>query len=164
LTYKGCPFRKTEVNRIKIVAATASSILVRSNQTYSATKAFQILSDNIGLLRDAVLKEKNSSPRRIQKGGKKGESEMDINNQEDEFVFCYEEESDPEVFFVPYLWDIIVSAVTASSIEWNKSAIQVFPLLAIDESEEVIDVKNDDDDEQTENVIPQFARDVFDIV
>lgn len=47
----------------------------------------------------------------------------------EEFTFSYEEEADPEVFFVPYIWDIIVSVVTASTMEWKKDDIEVFPLL-----------------------------------
>lgn len=47
----------------------------------------------------------------------------------DGFTFTYEEEADPEIFFVPYVWEVIVCAVTSSSVEWNKSRIQVFPLL-----------------------------------
>lgn len=44
-------------------------------------------------------------------------------------MFTYEEEADPEVFFVPYVWDVVVCALTASSIEWQKERIQVFPAL-----------------------------------
>ncbi len=48
---------------------------------------------------------------------------------EEEFTFLYEEEADPEVFFVPYLWDIIVCVVTAGSMEWKKDDIKAFALL-----------------------------------
>jgi len=43
-------------------------------------------------------------------------------------TFTYEEESDPEVFFVPYVWDIVVGSLAATSIEWSRMFIQVFPL------------------------------------
>ena len=48
---------------------------------------------------------------------------------EEEFTFLYEEEADPEVFFVPYLWDLIVSVVTAGTMEWEKDDIKAFALL-----------------------------------
>jgi len=48
---------------------------------------------------------------------------------EEEFTFLYEEEADPEVFFVPYLWDLIVCVVTAGSMEWKKDDIKAFALL-----------------------------------
>lgn len=46
-----------------------------------------------------------------------------------DFTFTYEEEADPEIFFVPYVWEVIVCVATASSIEWEKEKIMVFPLL-----------------------------------
>jgi hypothetical protein len=78
----------------------------------------------------------------------------------EDFTFTYEEEADPEIFFVPYVWEVIVCVITSSSIEWNKDRIGVFPLL----DEEPIE-----DDFSTEtpvsgNGLPQFARDVSDVV
>ncbi|KAL7492809.1 hypothetical protein ACHAWT_001816 [Skeletonema menzelii] len=43
-------------------------------------------------------------------------------------TFTYEEEVDPEVFFVPYLWDVIVGALSISTLEWSREKILVFPL------------------------------------
>jgi len=43
-------------------------------------------------------------------------------------TFTYEEESDPEVFFVPYVWDVIVGTLTTTTMEWSRTYIQVFPL------------------------------------
>mmetsp|Transcript_9017 Transcript_9017/g.15988 ORF Transcript_9017/g.15988 Transcript_9017/m.15988 type:complete len:622 (+) Transcript_9017:3-1868(+) len=43
-------------------------------------------------------------------------------------TFTYEEESDPEVFFVPYVWDVIVGTLTTTTMEWSRMFIQVFPL------------------------------------
>ena len=53
-----------------------------------------------------------------------------------DFVFSYEEEADPELFFVPYVWEIIVGAVTSGSIEWHIHSIQVFSLLEDDAMDE----------------------------
>jgi hypothetical protein len=33
-----------------------------------------------------------------------------------------------EIFFVPYIWDVAIGALTASTFEWTRSRIQVFPL------------------------------------
>lgn len=41
-------------------------------------------------------------------------------------TFQYEEESDPEIFFVPYIWDVTVCTLTA--FEWARNKIQVFHL------------------------------------
>ena len=43
-------------------------------------------------------------------------------------TFTYEEEADPEVFFVPYLWDVIVGTLTLSTHEWSREKILAFPL------------------------------------
>ena len=51
----------------------------------TAPKALRVLEDNVEEL--------------------KGISEK---NQEADFTFSYEEEADPEVFFVPYIWEVIV--------------------------------------------------------
>lgn len=33
-----------------------------------------------------------------------------------------------EIFFVPYIWDVIVGSLTASTFEWARDRIKVFPL------------------------------------
>lgn len=45
-------------------------------------------------------------------------------------TFTYEEEADPEVFFVPYIWDMIVCTLTTTTttMEWDRAKIRVFPL------------------------------------
>ena len=43
-------------------------------------------------------------------------------------TFTYEEEADPEVFFVPYLWDVVVGTLTLSTLEWSREKILAFPL------------------------------------
>lgn len=36
--------------------------------------------------------------------------------------------SNREVFFVPYVWDVIVGTLTTTTMEWSRNKIQVFPL------------------------------------
>ena len=45
-------------------------------------------------------------------------------------TFTYEEEADPEVFFVPYIWDVIVCTLTTTTttMEWDRAKIGLFPL------------------------------------
>ena len=40
-----------------------------------------------------------------------------------------------EVFFVPYVWDVIVCTVTTTTMEWSRSEIRVFPLNNIEEDD-----------------------------
>lgn len=60
----------------------------------------------------------------------------------EDFTFTYEEEADPEVFFVPYVWEVVVCAVTSGSIEWHKDQILVFPLLEKEEEGNGIPLDN----------------------
>jgi hypothetical protein len=112
--------------------------IIEDGSARTAPKALKILSDNIAQVRYGVTDER-----------KRAEPE--------DFTFTYEEEADPEIFFSPYVWEVIVSVLTSASIEWNKNRIQVFPLLD-EEPEE--DIESD----ASEINIPQFARDVSDVV
>ncbi len=119
------------------VVSTASTIIDEGVDTRTAAKALKVLRENVDKLRDAVADEKKRSAA--------------------EDLFTYEEEADPEVFFVPYLWEIIVCVVTASSLEWNKESIRIFPLLE-EEPEEVLDNGPPVPD------ATQFSEDITDVV
>jgi hypothetical protein len=82
-------------------------------------------------------------------------------SEPEDFTFTYEEETDPEIFFVPYVWEVTVCVVAATSIEWNKNRIRVFPLL--EEEEESLGEPFENDPSR-EIIIPHFARDVSDVV
>ena len=43
----------------------------------------------------------------------------------EDFTFTYEEEADPEIFFVPYVWEVIVCAVTGGAVPWNGTKIEL---------------------------------------
>lgn len=58
-------------------------------------------------------------------------SDSTMNGMED-FKFTYEEEADPETFFIPYTWSVIVSTVTSGLLEWDKKNIKVFPIMQYD--------------------------------
>lgn len=85
-------------------------------------------------------------------------SSSTVSGMED-FRFTYEEEADPEIFFVPYMWEVLVCCVSASTLEWNKSEIKVFALMEpmMDDDENGI--------EQVEDVgTGMYAKDEADVV
>ena len=47
------------------------------------------------------------------------------NNVNGDFTFIYEEDVHPEVFFVPYIWEVIVKVVTHNLLEWNSDKISL---------------------------------------
>jgi len=145
------PFVKSEVSRILTVITTAARIIDEDGTARTAPKALKILRDHIDEVKEAVTDRR-----------KRATAEAE------DFTFTYEEEADPEIFFVPYLWEVIVCVVTSTSIEWNKNRIQVFPLLE-EEPEEEDDVEDEgylgsNDGSHPDGIIPQFARDVSDVV
>merc|ERR1712157_572653 len=78
---------------------------------------------------------------------------------ESDFAFLYEEDDDPEVFFVPYVWEVIVCAVTASYLEWDKRGVKVFS--TEDEEDEEDDNSRKEKEATTEGT---YSKDVMDVV
>jgi hypothetical protein len=135
----GCPFRKSEYSRIQKVIDAASNAIEKAEDARTAAKALKVLQENVDALRLVVSEQRKRSG-------------------EEDFTFSYEEEADPEIFFVPYVWEVIVCVVTSSSVEWNKDKIQVFPLL---EEEEIVDLPTDGPPQVDPT---QFSKDVSDLV
>lgn len=121
----------------------ASEVIEKGGESRTAAKALKVLSDNMSQIKEAV-------------GDKKKRSDGDG------FTFTYEEEADPEIFFVPYVWEVIVCAVTSSSIEWTKSRIQVFPLLDDPEAIDREGLVPHLDEQQP--AIQDYSKDVSDVV
>lgn len=139
---KNAPFKKSEINRIHNVIKTSAKIIESQFNARTATKALQVLADNVDQLQEAAADKKKKAV------------------DKEDFRFTYEEESDPESFFVPYIWEVIVCAVSASSIEWNRDYIQVFPLLEAE-------VTPNDVVEADSGAIaapPAFASDIMNVV
>ena len=65
----------------------------------------------------------------------------------------------PEIFFLPYVWEIIVSIVTASSLEWSKKNIKIFAL-----SNSVASEENYDGQRNTTTSGSDYAEDIADVV
>ena len=139
LADKTSAFKKSEVSRLQMVLDEALKILESAGDTRSAPKAIKAMEQDIARLQSVT-----------------GEKKKKRENQDD-FTFTYEEEADPETFFVPYVWEVVVCCVSAGSLEWEKDRIRVFPLLDDDyvpDSKEVMDKP----DKQA------FAKDVSDVV
>lgn len=127
---------KADMVRVEKVIRTADQIVHDDGTARTASKALSVLESNMDKLKEVSEK-----------------------NQEADFTFSYEEEADPEIFFVPYVWEVAVSVVTASTIDWDTHRIQVFPLLEEDENEDFLD--NGAEEEQE---LKGFATDVSDVV
>jgi hypothetical protein len=123
----------------------------------TAQKALRALSENIEQIHTAVRDMSSTTT---------GRKSILPDPSVEEFTFTYEEEADPEVFFVPYIWEIIVCVLTSSTIEWDRNRIQVFPLLDGEDGDDVDNDNVEDEDNNTElqSMLPHFARDVTDVV
>jgi hypothetical protein len=53
-----------------------------------------------------------------------------------DFSFTHEEEADPEIFFIPYVWEVVVCVTTVISIEWERENIMAFELLQEQEDDD----------------------------
>ena len=145
---KHSPFKKSEMSRIHTVIKTAAKIIESKFNARTATKALQVLTESIDEVREVLVEKKRKT------------------SEKEDFTFTYEEEADPEIFFVPYVWETVVCAVTASSVEWDKNKILVFPLLEADEPPPA-DLPMDVDDSTSMQGPPAasvFAQDVMDVV
>jgi hypothetical protein len=146
---KKSPFKKSEVSRIHSVIKAAAKAIESHLNARTASKALHVLTDNMDQIREIVAEKKKKAP------------------EKEDFTFTYEEEADPEIFFVPYVWEVIVCAVTASSVEWDKNKIQVFPLLEVDEPPPS-DLQTDTGDTSPTGAqsspASTYAQDVLDVV
>ena len=52
-------------------------------------------------------------------------------------------EYNSEVFFVPYIWDVVVGTLTTTTMEWSRNKIQVFPLNEVEVVEPLPPSSND---------------------
>lgn len=136
-----CPFRKSEYSRIQKVIDGASAAIEKEGDGRTAARALKVLLENTESLQKIVAEKRRRTA-------------------DDDFTFTYEEEADPEIFFIPYVWEVVVCCVTASSVEWKKDKIQVFPLL---DEEDAVDLPLDVVGAQ--QVDPtKFSKDVSDVV
>lgn len=124
--------------RIQSVVEEAAAI-IQGEGARTATKALKVLETQI---------------ERLQKV-----SETKRQKEHDDIAFTYEEEADPEIFFVPYVWEIIVCVVTPSAIEWKKDDIKAFGLL-----DPVGETLATGGDVQVQNTNVKFSKDADELV
>jgi hypothetical protein len=126
---------KGDLIRVEMIIKLSSKIVHEDGDARTAPKAFKALETNLDKLKA-----------------------VSDSNLEADFTFSYEEEADPEVFFVPYIWEVVVCVVTASTIDWDTDRIQVFPLL------DDLDDDNNDSLEGDQAMMQGFTNDVSDVV
>lgn len=138
VTGKDCPFRKSEYSRIVKVVDAAAQTIAKGGEVRTAARALKLLLEHVEELRKVVSEQRSK--------------------RDDDYTYTYEEEADPEIFFVPYVWEVIVCAVTSTGIEWHKDRIQVFPLLDDDEPQMATPIEESTADPT------KFSSDVVDVV
>lgn len=168
LKSKSSPFLSADTIKIRAVMEEAEKIIQQApNRT--AESSMLALREHVqvfkSLRESGRRKRSNSSSSSISNDSTMSDSTM--NGMED-FKFTYEEESDPEIFFIPYVWEVIVCTITSSSLEWDKEHIQVFPIMhhvapTVDDSTAINYETNDTGDMLTTRN-KDFSKDVDDIV
>ncbi|KAL3925613.1 MAG: hypothetical protein SGILL_000287 [Bacillariaceae sp.] len=113
------PSKETE--RIVSVTLKAAS-LIQEEGARTAPKALKVLESRVDILVEAVNAADAKSKSKRRKHATNASAE-------DDCTFTYEEEADPEIFFVPYVWELIVCCTTSTSISWRKNDICAFALL-----------------------------------
>ena len=137
-------YRKTEIGRVESVTNVAS-VIIQGEGARSAGKALKVLESKLQDILAAVSADSKASKDR---------------SETEDFNFTYEEEADPEIFFVPYLWEIIVCVVTSSSVEWHKHKVRVFPLFDAETPEQDVPLPIQSDSPSNQ----VYSNDVSDIV
>ncbi len=148
-----------DTEKIRAVMKEADK-MIQEASARNAQQSMEILQKNVHVLKGLKVGS-------TQRGRIGSESSVDstmsdstMNGMED-FKFTYEEESDPETFFVPYVWDVIVSTVTSNSLEWDRMNIKVFAIMhhAGDAHLSDAEVENDSNPPSGE-----YAKDAGDVV
>eukprot|EP00558_Chaetoceros_sp_UNC1202_P001337 CAMPEP_0197256810 /NCGR_PEP_ID=MMETSP1429-20130617/76662_1 /TAXON_ID=49237 /ORGANISM="Chaetoceros sp., Strain UNC1202" /LENGTH=228 /DNA_ID=CAMNT_0042720479 /DNA_START=486 /DNA_END=1172 /DNA_ORIENTATION=- len=127
LRAKFSPFTPADTEKIKAVMTEADNI-VQDHSARTAEKAMDALKKKSNRLKGLKTSGNGVRTRNDSGDSVSAISDSTMNGMED-FKFTYEEEADPETFFIPYVWEVIVSTVTSSSLEWDKSNIKVFALV-----------------------------------
>lgn len=138
---RASPFKAPEMATIMQIISCADKAIQEDGNARTADETMTILEKTVGKLQ-AVTKPAAtplSGPGLRERSNSFDSLASDVSTITDDgsdFTFTYEEEQDPEIFFVPYIHEVIVCTISASSIEWNKSSIQAFPLLEGAEEED----------------------------
>lgn len=154
--FAASPFTPVDIQKIKAVIEEAEKIIQQAPNS-NAEKSMEALRENANVLKSLRV---DSNRRRSQSSNSSVSNDSTISdstmNGMEDFKFTYEEESDPETFFIPYVWEAIVCTVTASSLEWDRMNIKAFAII------HHLSNSGGDDDEVPSNT--EFAEDVDDVV
>jgi hypothetical protein len=167
-------YSSKQISRITNVISKASE-LIQQDGARSAPKVLRVIERQMSDLKAVTIaadhevankslqkRKQNNNYINHQTHGEDVNGTANTTNEED-FTFLYEEEADPEVFFVPYVWDLIVSVVTAGAMEWKKDDIKAFALL--DEvDEDNLGAEQSLVDSDTPATTGSFSRDVDEMV
>lgn len=137
--------------------------LISNASTRTAEKTLEVLQKSTD-----VLKGKSSKSNRLLSSASSTTDDSTISTASsstvsgmEDFRFTYEEEADPEIFFVPYMWEVLVCCVSASTLEWNKREIKVFALME-PMMDDLNDMEQAVESQDTGNGV--YAKDEADIV
>lgn len=170
-----------DTEKIRTVIAKADE-LIQGASARRADESMEVLRNNVHVLKGTHISSSSSSSSRLRdrlnsesSNSRDGSgvsvasadstiSDSTMNGMED-FKFTYEEEGDPETFFVPYIWDVIVSTVTSNTLEWDRMNIQVFPIMHhVDMGDDEGSGTGTAADEAVSISRSEFASDVGDVV
>lgn len=136
------PFKQSEIGFLSALLNHTDTIIQKDSETtLTAIQAMEHLANSVDTLKTAM---RTSSM-----------FQDDITDLPQDFTFTYEEEVDPEVFFVPYIWYVVTCAVTVSFLEWEKPSIKVYATGQQGEREGMLSVT------ATEN---SYSTDVINVV
>jgi len=147
-----CPFTPSEIGFLSAILTHTDTIIQKDGEALTATQAMYRLTTSIEDLKSAMRTNTLLN--------------NDAADAEGDFTFTYEEDADPEVFFVPYIWDVVTCAVTVSFVEWDKAGIKVVSFVEWDKVGIKVYAK---EEEEAETVVEvgvggDFSKDVIDVV
>ena len=157
MSARGSPFKAPDVGSIITIISQADKIIQEDGTASSAEQTMAVLESDTSVEKLKAVTKKSPSPgTQRERSNSVDSASSDMSVAGGDFTFTYEEEADPEIFFVPYLWEVIVCTLTASSLEWEKEKIRVFPLLE--------DALVGDDEAELAPALRNFASDAADAV
>jgi len=116
-------FKHGELESIVALMKRALDIIQKQGSGMSAEDTMDILKRNVSDIK-AYSHQEGISRNRTNSDDSLASDASDLGN----LTFTYEEEEDPEIFFIPYIWDVVVCSISSATIEWKRDKVNVFPL------------------------------------
>ena len=153
------PFRPADISKIQAVLEEAVKLIPNATNS-NVEKSLAKIKENMDVFKGLRVGVDSKNRKRTMSSNSSYSNDSTISdstmNGMEDYKFTYEEEADPETFFMPYIWEVIVSTVTSNSVEWNKVKIKAFTILHHAEASS----------EENENAMTttEFAENVDDVV